>query len=99
MARNLTPGDFYEFDRMQLGREIGERIDRNWALSRLLRGQDVYTPLASDAKSLAKDVHPGKADWEGAHEANYFPHFHPGGVHTYGHVFYGGRDYRLGESR
>ena len=75
--------------------------------------KDVYTPLASDAARLAKDVHPGKAGWEGSHvprspekDWDYdlpgnrrFPHFHPGGDHDYGHVFYGERGYRVDEKR
>ena len=78
--------------------------------------KDVYTPRSSDAARLAKDVHPGKADWEGSHKPSIskhgekdwdydlpgnrrFPHFHPGGDHDYGHVFYGERGYRVDEKR
>jgi hypothetical protein len=29
-----------------------------------------------------------------------YPHYHPGGDHaTYGHIFYGERGYRVGESK
>jgi hypothetical protein len=106
-------GQFYEFDRGQRpGYEIGKRIERKQAQVRLMRsyqsqekgrGQptdayDVYTPLQSDAKSLAKDVRQGKAEWDGADEPGHFPHFHAGCIHR-GHIFYGKQNYRLGESR
>jgi hypothetical protein len=91
---------FYEFHRERANNEIGRMIPRPFAVQRLLRGEDVYTPLASDAKSLAKDVQKGKAEWEGAHQPGYFPHFHPADDHVqYGHVFYGERNYRLRENR
>lgn len=94
------PGQFYEFYRGQEGREIGRLIRRLWALERVRRGEDVYTPRDSDARSLAKDVQKGKADWEGAHDFGYYPHYHPAGNHEgYGHIFYGEPSYRLGENR
>jgi hypothetical protein len=98
MPRNTTEGCFYEFNRDQPFSEIGRSIPRPHALDRLRRGQDVYTPRDSDAKSLAKDVIKGKADWEGSHEPGFYPHYHPGGQHTC-HVFYGQRSYRVGENR
>jgi hypothetical protein len=82
-----------------MNQEIGPAIGRNVAMSRVRRGEDVYTPLCSDAQALAKDVQKGKAFWEGSHEGGYFPHFHPAGNHSYGHIFYGERSYRVGENR
>ncbi|MDG3004541.1 hypothetical protein [Paludisphaera mucosa] len=112
MPREVLPGEFYVFDRGAPNFEIGARISRNQALFRVRSGGDVYTPANSDASSLAKDVHPGKAFWEGAHQPRpgdwdadelgnrRFPHYHPGGDHdAYGHVFYGERGYRAGEAR
>jgi hypothetical protein len=41
-----------------------------------------------------------KADWEGAHEFGYYPHYHPAGSHMeFGLVFYGNKGFRLGENR
>ena len=94
MPANLIDGWFYEFSRAATNREIGKTIPRGVALLRIRRGEDVYTPLNSDAKSLAKDVQKGKADWEGAHDTGYYPHFHPAGNHAYGHIFYGEAGYR-----
>jgi hypothetical protein len=106
-------GQFYEFDRSQKpGYEIGRRIERKQAQVRLMRAYqrqedknelpsavyNVYTPLQSDAKSLAKDVRQGKAEWDGADEPGHFPHFHAGCIHC-GHIFYGFPNYRAGESR
>jgi hypothetical protein len=112
MPRNTVVGLFYEFHRDRSNQEIGAEILRNQALFRVRAGGDVFTPAGSDAMSLAKDVHPGKAFWEGSHsprpgdwdflipENRRFPHYHPGGDHeTYGHVFYGDRGYRPGEAR
>lgn len=93
-------GCFYRFCRGELGREIGAMIPRDQARLRLLRKEDIYTPLSSDAKAIAKDVQKGKADWDGAHDSGYYPHYHPAGDHDdYGHVFYGGPGYRVGEKR
>src|SRR5262245_48445266 len=93
-------GCFYTFDRFADGREIGRLIPRPQAQFRLRRHEDVYTPLSSDAKALAKDVQKGKAEWEGSHEPGYYPHYHPADNHEdYGHVFYGNPDYRTGENR
>jgi hypothetical protein len=112
MSREHLPGEFYVFDRGRPMQEIGRWITRNQALERVRAGRDVYTPLNSDASSLAKDVRKGKAFWEGSHaprERDWdadavgnrrFPHYHPGGDHeTYGHVFYGERGYRVGQVR
>jgi len=93
-------GQFYEFHRDQPAREIGKLIPRPFAVLRLRRKQDVYTPSDSDARALAKDVQKGKAEWEGAHEAGHYPHYHPADNHDdYGHVFYGESGYRHGENR
>jgi hypothetical protein len=112
MPRHISVGNYYVFDRARPGFEIGMQISRNAALFRVRSGGDVFTPAASDAISLAKDVHPGRAGWDGSHiprpgnwdyglsENRRFPHFHPGLDHaTYGHVFYGQRGYRVGEAR
>lgn len=112
MPRNVLVGNFYVFDRFRPNFEIGMQISRNEALFRVRAGGDVFTPAASDAIALAKDVHPGRADWEGSHVPRpndwdhslptnrRFPHFHPGGDHKkYGHVFYGDRGYRVNQSR
>ncbi len=94
------PGQFYEFDRSLPNQEIGTSIPRTYAILRLKRGLDIYTPMGSDAKSLAKDVQKGKAEWEGAHQAGYFPHYHAADNHVaYGHVFYGQRGFRAGQNR
>jgi hypothetical protein len=97
MPRHTTAGDFYEFHRDQPFREIGLCVTRVRALWRVRHGGDVYTPAASDASSLAKDVSPGAAQWHGAHEWNYFPHYYPAFNNEFGHVFYGERGYREGE--
>lgn len=97
MPRHLVKGHYYEFHRDQPFREIGICIPRNHALWRVRRGQDVYTPADSDARSLAKDVSPGAAQWHGAHDPQYFPHYYPAFNNEFGHVFYGERGYRLGE--
>jgi len=101
MSKVFQEGEFYEFDRTKSAlSERGKRIHRSIARERILRGGDVYTPLASDAKALAKDVQKGKAYWEGAHDLSFFPHFHSAGNHDdYGHVFYGERGYRANEHR
>lgn len=99
MPHYMMKGSFYEFHRDQPHREIGHVIQRKSALLRVLRGDDVYTPADSDARSLAKDVQKGKPDWEGAHGADFYPHYHPGGNHGYGHIFYNDRGYRVGENR
>ncbi len=111
MQPHVVAGSFYEFDRERARFEIGDRVSRNAAIARVQVGRDVYTLASSDAKSLAKDVYPGKAYWEGSHvpkggdwdyglSKQRFPHFHPGGNHDdYGHVFYGQRGYRVDECR
>jgi hypothetical protein len=91
MPRNTLEGCFYQFHRDQPFREIGLCVTRNQALWRVRRGQDVYTPAASDAKALAKDMAPGAAQWHGAHEPHYFPHYYPAYNSDFGHVFYGER--------
>lgn len=99
-AKDTIDGKFYTFDRGRAGQEIGRMIPREFARQRVSRAEDVYTPLDSDARSLAKDVQKGKADWEGAHDSDYFPHYHPAGNHEdYGHIFYGQRGYREGDNR
>jgi hypothetical protein len=98
MAQSLKSGSFYEFQR-GAGSEIGRPVPRTQALHRIRRGQDVYTPQQADARALAKDVQKGKADWEGSHDAGYYPHFHPAGNHNYGHIFYGDRGFRQGQNR
>ncbi|MEZ6060482.1 MAG: hypothetical protein R3C19_08985 [Planctomycetaceae bacterium] len=98
MASGTISGRFYEFQRGTVS-EIGRPIPRNQALDRIRRGQDVYTPMGADAKALAKDVQKGKADWEGSHDAGYYPHYHAAGNHSYGHVFYGERGFRQGQNR
>jgi len=100
MAVTVQAGQYYEFERTRAMLEVGRCIPYNFAQSRLRAGRDVYTPTLKDARALAKSIVPGKAEWEGAHEWNYFPHLHPGETHgTFGHVFYGERGYRQGESR
>ena len=96
----LIQGQFYEFTRGQTPSEVGYLISRKDAQFRLHDRLDVYTPMSSDAKSLAKDVQKGKADWEGSHQPGYYPHYHPAGNHRdYGHVFYGDKGYRVKEHR
>jgi hypothetical protein len=97
MPRNVWGGNFYAFDRRSPDFEIGRQISRTEALSCLRSGGDVYTPARSDAKALAKDVFPGRAEWDGSHRPRpqdwdfsrpgnrRFPHYHPGGDHTFGH--------------
>ena len=97
MPRHVAKGRYYKFSRKNADREIGACIPRNRALQLVLRGKGVCTPAASDAKSLAKDVVPGAAEWDGAHQKNFFPHYHAGFNHDLGHIFYGERDYRRGE--
>ncbi len=98
MPSQTSDGRYYEFQRGTQS-EIGRAIPRTQALHRIRRGQDVYTPLPSDARALAKDVQKGKADWEGSHDPGYYPHFHAAGNHDYGHVFYGDRGFRQGQNR
>lgn len=100
MPRHTIEGCFYEFHRDRPGREIGDLVPRPHAVVFVRKGDDIYTPAGSDARSLAKDVHKGKADWEGSHDDGYYPHYHPAGDHlTYGHVFYGDPGFRIGENR
>jgi hypothetical protein len=113
MPRELLPGVFYTFDRTKSNREIGDRIPRNQALLRARAGKDVYTPMASDALSFAKDVHPLRPVWDGSHQPRNptdwdfdlpgnrrYPHYHPGGQGLeHVHVFYGERGYRVSENR
>ncbi|MCH2203949.1 MAG: hypothetical protein MK102_18440 [Fuerstiella sp.] len=98
MPPQVMNGRFYEFSRNSAS-EIGRSIPRIQALHRLKRGQDVYTPVGNDARALAKDVQKGKADWEGSHQQNFYPHYHAAGNHNYGHVFYGERGFRQGQNR
>jgi hypothetical protein len=97
MPRKATRGNFYEFHRNQLFREIGIGMARVQAIWRVRHGGDVYTLAAADAAALAKDVSPGAAQWHGAHELNYFPHYYPAFNNAFGHIFYGERGYRIGE--
>lgn len=97
--RPIVHGAFYEFCRDEPGREIGQRIPRPHAVLRVRRGQDVYTQSSKDARALAKDIQKGRADWDGAHQENYYPHFHPVGNHQFGHIFYGESGYRQGQNR
>ena len=98
--KDCVEGRFYTFERGNGGQEIGRMLPREFARQRVARVEDVYTPLSSDAKALAKDVQKGKAEWEGAHQPGFFPHYHPADNHDdYGHIFYGDKGYRQGENR
>ena len=90
MPRSLREGAFYEFNRPEGHYEIGREIQASIAQLDVRFNKDVYTPRASDAKSLAKKVAPFPPTWHPAHSALYFPHYHPEGD-GYGHIFYGRR--------
>jgi hypothetical protein len=86
-------GAVYEFDRIRVNEEIGNQIPtRSAMLGRIQRGGDVYTLMPGDAKSLAKDAyHNRPADRDIAHQPGYYPHYHPGRDHDFGHIFFGQR--------
>ena len=63
--------------------EIGNQISEPAALRQVRNGKDVYTPFRADAYRLASSAYDGVAPkWDGAHQSNYFPHYHPGDEHT-----------------
>jgi hypothetical protein len=95
MPKILSAGNFYEFDCDKRYYEIGRILPRAIAIQSVRNGKNVYTPAQSDAQSLAKDVAPGAAQWHGAHQPNYFPHYYPAFNNQYGHIFYGQRGHRL----
>jgi hypothetical protein len=101
MARQVVKGQFYEFDAANTNYEIGSAVSERDAQFLVRSGKDVYTPSASDAKSLSKNVDPTHPEWHPAHKKGYFPHYHPADSHPellpsgkkegYGHIFYGER--------
>ena len=90
MPRPVRDGGYYEFNRPEGHYEVGREIQESFAQMDVRFGRDVYTPRASDAKSLAKKVSPFSPTWHPAHSLQYFPHYHPEGG-SYGHIFYGTR--------
>jgi hypothetical protein len=105
MSKTVLRGLFYEFDRARFQREVGDVITEVKARLRLRNGGDVYTLFKEDAYKLATSAYSGpRPVLEGGHEAGYFSHYHPGGVHpvyvpghpkardTPGHIFFGARD-------
>jgi hypothetical protein len=79
------------------GIEIGLQILPERAFAMVRSGHDVYTLHEADAYSLARRVHPGtpknevhraKMPTRAGREDVYFPHYHPGNIHSYGHIFY-----------
>jgi hypothetical protein len=108
LVENTTPGRYYGFEKainiarlgaevqMKEGYEIGRAISEEDALRLGLRGQDLYTPLKSDAYRLALRITPKnlRVLEHPAHQAPYFPHwkaFLQGGTAL--HIFY----WRLGQ--
>jgi hypothetical protein len=80
MPRPVRDGSFYEFNRPVGNYEVGREIPSvSIAQMDVKFGRDVYTPRASDAKSLAKKISPYPPVWHPAHQAMYFPHYYPEG--------------------
>jgi len=95
MPPTLDQGSFYDFYRskptnrpgapltLTSHSEIGDKLSDRAALRQVRNGKDVYTPFRADAYRLACSAYEGVAPkWDGAHEKNYFPHYHPGDEHT-----------------
>ncbi|HEY9127417.1 MAG TPA: hypothetical protein VIM62_09845 [Acidobacteriaceae bacterium] len=95
MALRWTKGCFYEFHRsravsrpgaelhLREDVEIGVEISRKSAIRQVANGKDIYTPFRADAYKLAAAAFNGVApEWDGSHQPEFFPHYHPGGVHT-----------------
>jgi hypothetical protein len=95
MTLRFKKGHFYEFHRSRAVNrpgaelelredvEIGREISRSDAVRQVANGKDVYTPFRADAYRVAASAFSGPApEWDGAHEPEYFPHYHPGGQHT-----------------
>jgi hypothetical protein len=95
MTIRLKPGTFYDFYRsrptnrpgapLKLSEhsEIGSEIAEPAARRQVQNGKDVYTPNRTDAFRLASSAYSGvPPKWDGAHQATYFPHYHPGDEHT-----------------
>lgn len=82
--------------------EIGRAIPEEDAYRRVRDGRSVYTLSRNDALRLAirvdrkppkEEIHiplGGALNPSGRWDV-YFPHFHPGDDHTYGHIFFGER--------
>jgi hypothetical protein len=90
MPKQVRDGAFYEFNRKVGHYEVGEELQDSSAQSEVRSKRDIYTPRASDAKSLAKKVSPFPPTWHPAHQIIYFPHYYPGNG-EFGHIFYGTR--------
>jgi hypothetical protein len=97
MAIKLMKGCFYEFHRSRaINRpgaelyltdkfEIGPEVPGSVALRQVNSGRDVYTPFRADAYKMACSAYGGLAPkWDGSHPESerYFPHYHPGDMHT-----------------
>jgi hypothetical protein len=90
VPRPVRDGAFYEFNRPVGNYEVGREIPSVSIAQMDVRfGRDVYTPRASDAKSLAKKISPYPPVWHPAGHLTFFPHYHPRGVSA--HIFYGTR--------
>ena len=86
------------------GIEIGLQIAAERAFSMVRGGHDVYTLNEADAYSLARridpktpknEIHRPQQPTRAGRDDVYFPHYHPGNIHTYGHIFYGQRGHGL----
>lgn len=94
MTIKVQKGAFYEFHRtravnrpaaeihLRQGVEVGPEIPEPLARRQVLSGRDVYTPFRSDAYRLACAAYGEAPKWDGAHEDEYFPHYHPGDKHN-----------------
>jgi hypothetical protein len=75
-------GVYYEFHRLQSGREVGSEISRGQATLLLKGGRDVYTPARADAYSLATTVFHAPIEHP-PHAASYFGHYQGPFPHEY----------------
>jgi hypothetical protein len=82
------------------GIEIGLQISPEVAFSKVRSGHDIYTLTEADAYNLARridartpknEIHRPQTPTRAGRDDVYFPHYHPGNIHSYGHIFYGQR--------
>ncbi|HTX15667.1 MAG TPA: hypothetical protein VMD77_10260 [Candidatus Baltobacteraceae bacterium] len=100
MPFTVRKGCFYEFHRSRVTSSpgspvseatikshvpMGPEISEQHAISQVRSGKDVYTPFRFDAYKLACSAYGGKKPlWEGAEQEDFYPHYHPGGIHAEG---------------
>jgi hypothetical protein len=90
LVHNKCTVKFYEANRVSEGVQQGAELTRKQAINVARKGNDVLTSSRSAAKSLAKNIAPGKVMRHTTNfKTGYLPHFHPANHQIQAHIFFG----------